>query len=45
MFAPITRSMTLTLGLCGTACSAVALADNEPLPDAAPRRWSWVRPT
>ncbi|QVL16723.1 TonB-dependent siderophore receptor [Pseudomonas qingdaonensis] len=37
MFAPITRSMTLTLGLCGTACSAVALADNEPLPDAAPQ--------
>ena len=37
MFAPITRSMTLTLGLYGTACSAVALADNEPLPDAAPQ--------
>lgn len=37
MFAPITRSMTLTLGLCGTACTTVALADNEPLAEAAPQ--------
>lgn len=35
MFAPITRSMTLTLGVCGAACSAAALADNQTPPVAA----------
>ena len=29
MFAPITRSMTLTLGLCGAAFSADLLAETE----------------
>ena len=29
MFAPITRSMTLTLGLCGAALSPDLLAESE----------------
>ncbi|WP_332763639.1 hypothetical protein [Pseudomonas koreensis] len=29
MFAPITRSMTLTLGLCGAAISSDLLAQNQ----------------
>ena len=29
MFAPITRSMTLTLGLCSVALSPDLLADSE----------------
>ncbi len=34
MFAPITRSMTLTLGLFAGATSSYSLADTEPLDDA-----------
>jgi len=34
MFAPITRSMTFTLGLCGAALSSDVLAETEP--DTAP---------
>lgn len=47
MFAPITRSMTLTLGLYSMAVSSDLLAETDPEKPAEPPplRWNWPPPT